>query len=76
VVSFLIQIEGGGERGRGVLLGWADLFDGKKKKPKSVEEEDAEWRERFGLKGAKVIREVVDKNVEDYEYMKQFCLKV
>jgi len=73
VVSFLTYVEEGRERG---LLRWADLFDGKKKKPKSVEEEDAEWRERFGLKGAKVIREVVDKNVEDYEYMKQFCLKV
>ncbi|KAK4697640.1 hypothetical protein P7C71_g462, partial [Lecanoromycetidae sp. Uapishka_2] len=47
-----------------------------KKKIKSTEEEDAEWREKFGVKGAKVIRETVDKNVEDYEYMKQFCLKV
>lgn len=52
------------------------MFDGKKKTPKSTKEEDAEWREKFGAKGAKVIRETVDKNVEDYEYMKQFCLKV
>ncbi len=52
------------------------MFEGKKKKHKSVEEEDAEWLEKFGAKGAKAIRETVNKNVEDYEYMKQFCLKV
>lgn len=45
------------------------------KKPKSVEEEDAEWCEKFGEKGAKVIRATVNANTADYEYMKQFAMK-
>ena len=48
----------------------------KKKKVKSVEEEDQEWRAKYGEKGAKVIRETVEANVKDYEYLKQFALKV
>ncbi|KAL8675501.1 MAG: hypothetical protein Q9168_000013 [Polycauliona sp. 1 TL-2023] len=47
-----------------------------KKKIKSIEAENAEWTERFGEKGAKVIRETVDKNVEDYEYLKAFAIKI
>lgn len=43
---------------------------------KSEEEFDAEWREKFGEKGAKIIRETVDRNMADYHYMKQFALKV
>lgn len=31
--------------------------------------------ERFGANGAKVIRNSVDANLEDYEYLKQFKLK-
>ena len=48
----------------------------KGKKIKSRQEEDAEWLEKYGEKGAKVIRETVDANIEDYEYLKQFALKV
>ena len=43
---------------------------------KSDEEEDAEWREKYGEKGAKVIRETVNANVADYEYLKQFAMQV
>ena len=48
----------------------------KKKKVKSVEEEDQEWRAKYGEKGARVIRETVDANIKDYEYLKHFALKV
>ncbi|EED22166.1 conserved hypothetical protein [Talaromyces stipitatus ATCC 10500] len=43
---------------------------------KSEEEFDAEWREKFGEKGAKIIRETVNRNMADYHYMKHFALKV
>ncbi|KAI9808204.1 MAG: hypothetical protein M1825_004661 [Sarcosagium campestre] len=46
------------------------------KKAKSVEAEDAEWKEKYGDEGARIIRETVDKNVADYEYLKQWALKV
>ncbi|KAM0798882.1 hypothetical protein BDR22DRAFT_808468 [Usnea florida] len=45
-----------------------------KKKAKSDEEEDREWLEKFGAEGAKVIRQTVNANVKDYEYLKQFAL--
>lgn len=51
------------------------MCDPKKKEAKSDEEEDREWRERFGAKGANVIRQTVDANVKHYEYLKQFALK-
>lgn len=47
-----------------------------KKKIKTAEEEDAEWTEKFGAQDAKVIRNTVDANLEHYEYLKQFALKV
>ncbi|MCJ1460436.1 hypothetical protein MMC28_010818 [Mycoblastus sanguinarius] len=47
-----------------------------KKKSRTNEEEDSEWLEKFGAKGAKVIREAVNANVKDYEYLKHFALKV
>ncbi|KAH8698893.1 hypothetical protein BGW36DRAFT_152123 [Talaromyces proteolyticus] len=43
---------------------------------KSEEEFDAEWRAKYGEKGARIIRETVDRNMADYHYMKQFALKV
>lgn len=52
------------------MCGW------KKKKVKSKEDEDAEWREKYGEKGAKIIRENVEANIADYEYLKQFALRV
>ncbi|KAL8935713.1 MAG: hypothetical protein Q9211_004553 [Gyalolechia sp. 1 TL-2023] len=49
---------------------------GHKKKVKSIEDENAEWREKYGEDGAKIIRETVDANMGDYEYLKQFAIKV
>ncbi|KAI4129223.1 MAG: hypothetical protein LQ338_002335 [Usnochroma carphineum] len=46
------------------------------KKAKNVEDEDKEWVEKYGEKGAKIIRETVEANMEDYEYLKQFAIKV
>ncbi|KAI4206022.1 MAG: hypothetical protein LQ346_001332 [Caloplaca aetnensis] len=46
------------------------------KKTKSVEEEDRDWAEKYGEKGAKIIRETVNANLKDYEYLKQFAIKV
>ena len=48
----------------------------KKKKSKTVESEDGEWREKYGAKAQKVIRECVDRNIADYEYLKSFAIKV
>lgn len=47
-----------------------------KKKIRSDDEQDSEWRDKFGEKAAKVIRESVDANTKDYEYLKQFALRV
>lgn len=58
------------------LLVRADMYDGKMKKTKSAEEEDKDWAERYGEKGAKIIRETVEANLKDYEYLKQFAIKV
>jgi len=54
----------------------ADWLTRQKKKAKSEAEWDTEWRENYGEEAAKVIRETVDKNMEDYLYMKQFTIKV
>lgn len=47
---------------------------------KKAEKTDAqfyeEWVEKYGEEGAKVIQKTVDDNVADYEYMKQFAIKV
>ncbi|KAG9246267.1 hypothetical protein BJ878DRAFT_497854 [Calycina marina] len=47
-----------------------------KKKSKTIEEENAEWARKYGEKGAKTIRESVDANLEDYEYLKGFAVKI
>lgn len=44
-------------------------------KTPTIEEEDAEWRKKFGDKAAQVIRETVDANTADYEYLKSFAIK-
>ena len=53
----------------------ADICCCKKKKVKTSHDEDDEWVEKFGEKGAKAIRDTVDANVRDYEYLKQFAIK-
>lgn len=35
-----------------------------------------EWKEKFGEEGAKAIRDTVAANVEHYEYLKQFAIKI
>jgi len=52
-----------------------DLCFAKKKKTKTIEIEDKEWREKYGDEGAKVIRETVNANIPDYEYLKSFAIK-
>lgn len=53
----------------------ADFLTLQKKQAKSEAVWDAEWKEKYGEEAASVIRETVDKNMEDYLYMKQFALK-
>ena len=57
-------------------LWWTNLYFPKKKKTKTVETEDQEWREKYGEEAAKVIRETVNANIADYEYLKSFAIKV
>lgn len=47
-----------------------------KKTPKSDEQLFTEWTEKYGEEAAKVIRDTVTANVEHYEYLKQFAIKV
>lgn len=47
-----------------------------KKAPKTDEQLMQEWTEKYGAEGAKVIKQTVDENVEHYEYLKQFAIKV
>ncbi|KAL2270432.1 hypothetical protein VTJ83DRAFT_2616 [Remersonia thermophila] len=46
------------------------------KKIPTEEEEDAEWRQKYGEEGQRIIRASVNANVADYEYLKSFALKV
>ncbi|KAL2137333.1 hypothetical protein VTI74DRAFT_3273 [Chaetomium olivicolor] len=46
------------------------------KKFPTEEEEDEEWRQKYGEEGQRIIRECVNANVEDYEYLKKFAIKV
>ena len=43
---------------------------------KSVDESYLDWTEKYGKEGANIIRKAVDENIEHYEYLKQFCVKV
>lgn len=45
------------------------------KKVPTKDEEDASWMEKYGEDGQKLIRETVDANVADYEYLKSFAIK-
>ncbi|KAM7185394.1 P-loop containing nucleoside triphosphate hydrolase protein [Rhypophila sp. PSN 637] len=42
----------------------------------SEEEENKQWSEKYGEKAARMIRQCVDDNVADYEYLKQWAMKV
>ncbi|KAK0710924.1 P-loop containing nucleoside triphosphate hydrolase protein [Lasiosphaeris hirsuta] len=41
----------------------------------TVEEEDEQWRQKFGEEAQKVIRKCVSANIPDYEYLKSFAIK-
>lgn len=43
---------------------------------KTREELDEEWKEKFGEEAARMIRETVERNLADYEYLKGFALRV
>ena len=47
-----------------------------KKAPKSDEQFFEEWTQQYGEHGATLIRDTVAQNVDHYEYLKQFALKV
>lgn len=47
-----------------------------KRAVKSEEEYDAEWTEKYGPKGAALIRQAVDATMDDYLYLKQFAVRV
>lgn len=54
-----------------------DILNLKQKKAqKSDEELYQEWVKSYGDEGAKYIKQLVDENVADYEYLKQFAVKV
>ena len=55
---------------------FAVLMSRQKKTPKTDEQLYAEWTEKFGEEGAKAIKETVEANIPDYEYMKKFAIKV
>ncbi|KAK3368183.1 P-loop containing nucleoside triphosphate hydrolase protein [Podospora didyma] len=44
-------------------------------KTPTIEEENEQWRQKFGAEAQKVIRECVDANIPDYEYLKSFTIK-
>ncbi|KAL8651159.1 MAG: hypothetical protein Q9210_003413 [Variospora velana] len=46
------------------------------KKAKSVKDENLEWVEKYGEEGAKIIQKTVEANMEDYEYLKQYAIKL
>ncbi|KAK4106139.1 hypothetical protein N658DRAFT_415649 [Parathielavia hyrcaniae] len=46
------------------------------KKIPTEEEEDEEWRKKYGEEGQRVIRQCVNANAADYEYLKAFAVKV
>ncbi len=41
-----------------------------------MEEENEQWTAKYGPEAAKVIRQTVDANIADYEYLKSFALVV
>ena len=45
--------------------------------PDTTPEQDFQnWKNKYGQKAAEVIRDTVEKCLPDYEYLKQFAIKV
>ncbi|KAL4896843.1 hypothetical protein BDV59DRAFT_209385 [Aspergillus ambiguus] len=47
-----------------------------KRAPKSEQQFDDEWCEKYGAEAARLIRKTVDDNMADYLYLKQFAMRV
>ena len=59
-----------------MCFGQAGTNRRQKKAPKSEEQWDREWKEKYGQEAAEVIRQTVNDNMADYLYLKQFAIKV
>ncbi|EXF79769.1 hypothetical protein CFIO01_10229 [Colletotrichum fioriniae PJ7] len=57
-------------------IGSTSLKPRDKKHVITRESEEAEWLKKYGEKGLKEIRECVDANVKDYEYLKKFAIQI
>lgn len=51
-------------------------YSSQKKAPKTDEQLYKEWCDKFGEEAADVIQQTVEENVPDYEYLKQFAIKI
>jgi len=49
---------------------------GHKHQVKTLDEEHADWIKKYGPGPANLIRDLVEANIRDYEYLKQFAIKV
>jgi hypothetical protein len=75
LVSFFLSFWEAKGRGRGRRWRWGREGANRKQKTPTEAEEDQQWREKFGEDAAKVIRETVNANIPDYEYLKGFAIK-
>ncbi|KAF3933560.1 hypothetical protein ABW19_dt0203090 [Dactylella cylindrospora] len=57
-------------------IGSAGLKPRLAKKVKTREQEIQEWTEKYGKEAAEIIDRTADENMEDYEYLKQFTIKI
>jgi hypothetical protein len=42
----------------------------------TTKEENLAWQEEFGSEGAAAIRKTIEANMQDYEYLRKFRLKL
>ena len=61
---------------QGAINSITNTYDIQAKRIKSLEKYHAEWMEKYGEDAAKVLRKTVENTIEDYNYLKQFALKV
>lgn len=54
---------------------WLTLFAAQRDE-KTDEQYYNDWVEKYGKEAAELIRKTVEENVADYEYLKQFAIKV
>ena len=56
----------------GIIPKHRAVKESQKKAKKTEEQFDQEWTQKYGLKGATIIRRAVDENMATYKYLKQF----